>query len=103
MTKRYTNKGHLGWIHEQPCQLQSTACDGVTQAHHLLKPWDGVRGMGLKATDRNLVPLCEKHHRELHAAGNEDKFFETHTGSGAHGRNMAHALWLRSPFYEAKE
>lgn len=41
-------------------------CEGHTEVHHLLRPWIGSRGMSLKSDDRNVAPLCMKHHRELH-------------------------------------
>ena len=98
MSKRYENKGHLSYVHEFPCCLQPKGeCSGEIQAHHLLKPWDGFRGMGLKATDRNLIPLCFKHHHELHHVGNELKFFDMKFGDENWGQQVARVLWVTSP------
>ena len=103
MTKRYVNENHLAWIREQPCLLQGMDCERAVIAHHLMRPWNGSRGMGLKANDRNALPLCDGHHLALHAKGDEDAFFTMHTNNPGHGRNMAHAYWLRSPHYEKPE
>lgn len=99
--KRYANKKHMDWIHGFPCCLQSNRdCLGAVQAHHLMKPWDGVRGMGLKATDRNLIPLCQRHHIMLHKRGNELAFFEEQTGDSDYGKVTARRYWERSPYNE---
>ena len=106
MTKLYKNKGHLAWIHELGCCLRSTHfkskhfCDGNIQAHHLLKPWDGSRGMGMKASDRNIIPVCMAHHQAIHNRGDENKFFQLAMNDQDYGRNVAMSLWYSSPFYE---
>ena len=100
-SKRYENKQHLDWIHQFKCCLQkydAHHCTHEIQAHHLLKPWHGFRGMGLKANDRNLIPLCFAHHNELHQTGNEKKFFERWTHNEDYGQEIAKAYWLISPF-----
>ena len=74
MTKRYGNKKHLNYILSHACIVSNSECIGLIQGHHLMKPFDGVRGMGLKANDKNLVPLCMFHHNELHRMGDEYKF-----------------------------
>ena len=102
--QRYANKEHLAWVHQFPCCLKVNGdCLGSVQAHHLLKPWDGVRGMGLKATDRNLIPLCQRHHIMLHKRGNEIKFFEEITGNGDFGKIIAKQYWDRSPHNHDEE
>ena len=101
--KQYKNKGHLNFIHEQNCCLRNCKdCLGQVQAHHLLKPWDGVRGMGMKASDKNVVPLCLRHHIMLHKFGNEFKFFEQMTGDSDYGRKVAEKYWNQSPFKESE-
>ena len=56
--------------------------------------WVGSRGMGMKADDRNCIPLCQFHHRQLHTKfGNEDSFFQTHFRSADYGKELAQALW----------
>tara|TARA_R110000787_G_scaffold48785_1_gene117201 strand:+ start:356 stop:754 length:399 start_codon:yes stop_codon:yes gene_type:complete len=63
---RFVNKEYLKYVSLKQCCFKHSSCDGYTEVHHLLRPWIGERGMSLKADDRNVVPLCMKHHRELH-------------------------------------
>lgn len=88
---------HLAYVRQHPCCI----CNRTpVEAHHLLKPWQGVRGMALKAGDQNAVPLCPAHHRALHMAGDEFHFFECETGDRHHGKVKAMELWFKSPAYE---
>ena len=103
MKKRYTNKKHLEHIHTLNCCVSNIDCSGVIQAHHLLKPFDGVRGMGMKANDKNLVPLCLYHHTELHRMGNEYEFSYKYFGLESQLKHIAQTEWLRSPYYEQNE
>tara|TARA_R100000149_G_C5841653_1_gene113454 strand:+ start:466 stop:777 length:312 start_codon:yes stop_codon:yes gene_type:complete len=103
MKKRYTNKKHLEHIHTLHCCVSNVDCSGVIQAHHLLKPFDGVRGMGMKANDKNLVPLCLYHHTELHRMGNEYEFSYKYFGLESQLKHIAQTEWLRSPYYEQNE
>ena len=98
--KKYENKKHLNWIHSFECSLSNLECNDSIQAHHLLRPWRGFRGVGIKAGDENLIPLCEFHHRKLHEHGDEENYFKLKTGSETFGREEAQRFWLKSPFYE---
>lgn len=98
MAKRYANLKHIGYIREQDCMICKT--DYFVEAHHLLKPWRGSRGMSLKAGDENCVPLCSECHRQLHAQGGELKFFKAKSGREDNGQFWARLLWLSSPHYE---
>lgn len=100
MKKRYQNKKHLDYIHTLSCSCINHECHGVIQAHHLLKPWDGVRGMGMKSNDKNLIPLCLFHHDKLHRMGNELDFSYKYFGWEFQLKHIAQKLWLRSPAYE---
>ena len=94
MKKRYTNKKHLEHIHSLPCSINNEDCSPIIQAHHLLKPYDGSRGMSLKAGDNNVVPLCQYHHSLLHDKyGNEDKFWTIFGLNEDFGRELAKKLW----------
>ena len=75
-------------------------CEGVIQAHHLMKPFYSSRGMGMRAGDKDIIPLCEKHHRNLHMLGNEYKFFEMITNNARFGILSAQRIWMSSPHYE---
>ena len=60
------SKAHLAFIASQPCLVcKASPCD----AHHLkiARP----RSLGRKVSDEFTVPLCRKHHQELHRHGNE--------------------------------
>ena len=78
--KRYKDKNYLKWITTLPCILTKAGYythSDVIQAHHLLKPDSGHRGIGLKAHDHEVIPLCTHHHHLLHTKfGDEHKFFE---------------------------
>jgi hypothetical protein len=99
--KRYANKKHIAWIQNRECILiDSKTCEFQVQAHHLLRTWIGVRGMGRKSDDRNLVPLCHKHHTELHQLGNEDKFWVKYNKDKDYGRRLAQHFWIHSAHHE---
>lgn len=60
--RRWINEKYTRWVKAQPC-----ACCGKTadDPHHLIGHGQG--GMGTKAHDLFVLPLCRKHHDELHA------------------------------------
>ncbi len=96
--KRYENLKHLKLVSCMQCCFKtmkiSQACNGPTQAHHLLRPWDGVRGMGMKSSDRNVIPLCMHHHNLLHTKyGSEKSFFEAYKLTEDIGKVLARNLW----------
>jgi hypothetical protein len=63
---RRRSKAHLAFVASQPCLVcQASPCD----AHHLKLAQP--RSLGRKVSDEFTVPLCRKHHRELHRRGNE--------------------------------
>lgn len=71
----------------------------VIQAHHLLKPSDGKRGMSLKSGDDQVVPLCEMHHRKLHTKfGSEKKFLEAYGFKETAMQEYAKELWDRDMY-----
>ena len=78
MSNRFQDRKHLEWIRTLPCLICKAGYyshSKEVQAHHLMKPYDGFRGMGLKANDRNAVPLCMHHHSMLHMKfGDEFQF-----------------------------
>lgn len=103
---RIKSKRHLEFVAQHRCSLDEFAfyeCNGVIQAHHLLKPYDGFRGMGMKATDNNAIPLCQYHHHKLHfVKGNEDRFWLEYNLSEEFGREVAKHLWDISPYNKNK-
>ena len=86
---RRRNKAHLALVASQPCLLcQSGACD----AHHLKMAQP--RSLGRKVSDEFTVPLCRKHHRELHRHGNERAWWQNH---GIDPLPVAATLWETGP------
>ena len=93
--KRHTDKEHLHWVSTLPCTICNTKNN--IQVHHLLKPYNGYRGLSLRSGDDNVLPLCMYHHTELHTKfGDEEKFFVNYGLEESYGRTMAKRL------YEAK-
>jgi len=86
------------WVKSLPCLINSQDCNGLIAAHHLIKPWDGSRGMGMKANDRNAIPLCQYHHTILHdTLGAEFSLFLRYGLSELTGMIVAEKLWIKSP------
>ena len=52
----------------------------------------------MRASDKNVVPLCYYHHAKLHDTnGDEDKFWESFGLSPDYGRETAKMFWEKSP------
>ena len=86
--RRVRNKIHLRLVAKQPCLICGRRpCD----AHHLR--FAQPRGLGLKVSDEFAVPLCRGHHREVHRAGDEARWWTT-TGVDAIG--IARKLWIET-------
>ena len=69
--KRIRDKGHLKFVASQPCLVCGRR---PAHAHHLRHAQP--RAMGRKVSDEWTVPLCATHHRTLHDAGNEEKWWK---------------------------
>ena len=63
---RVRDKDHLRYVAAQPCLLCSAT---PSDAHHVR--FAQPRAMSRKVGDDFTVPLCRKHHRDLHDSGNE--------------------------------
>ena len=100
-TPRIKSRKHLQFVAKQRCCLKSIDFFGCTtnvQAHHLLKPYYGTRGMGIKSSDNNVVPLCAYHHHLLHDRfGDEDEFWQYFHLDADYGRRLAKELWQINP------
>ncbi len=70
---RWDNPKFLTWVKTQPCECCGSPSD---DAHHLIG-W-GQGGMGTKAHDFLVIPLCRQHHTELH---NDPVKFERNHGA----------------------
>jgi hypothetical protein len=64
--RRVRDKEHLRHVAAQPCVLCSAR---PAEAHHIR--FAQPRALGRKVSDEFTVPLCHKHHRDVHHSGNE--------------------------------
>ncbi|WP_318393517.1 DUF968 domain-containing protein [Enterobacter sp.] len=71
--KRWENEKYTRWVKAQPCACCANPAD---DPHHLIGYGQG--GMGTKAHDLFVLPLCRRHHDELHA---DVKAFEQKYGT----------------------
>lgn len=60
--RRWENEKYTRWVKQQQCACCSNPAD---EPHHLIGY--GMGGMGTKAHDLFVIPLCRRHHDELHA------------------------------------
>lgn len=60
--RRWVNEKYTRWVKSQPCACCNRQAD---DPHHLIGHGQG--GMGTKAHDLFVIPLCREHHDELHA------------------------------------
>lgn len=69
------SKDHLASIRKCWCVACLPVIKKADHAHHLLSTKD--RGMQIRSKDKDTVPLCFRHHEDLHRAGskNEAKTF----------------------------
>lgn len=85
---RHRSKKHLRFVASQPCLVcQSSPCD----AHHLT--FAQTKALGRKVSDEYTVPLCRRHHQELHARGDERTYW---SDMGISPLKPARALWTTS-------
>lgn len=61
--RRWENEKYTRWVKTQQCMCCSNPAD---DPHHLIGHGQG--GMGTKAHDLFVIPLCREHHDELHAS-----------------------------------
>lgn len=60
--RRWENEKYTRWVKQQPCACCGSPAD---DPHHIIGY--GMSGMGTKAHDMFVIPLCRRHHDELHA------------------------------------
>jgi hypothetical protein len=63
--KRYRSEKYLWSVRGRPCLI----CHQEGEAHHIT--YAEPNGTALKVGDNWVVPMCHKHHMELHAFGDE--------------------------------
>ena len=85
---RRRSKAHLALVASQSCLVCKKApCD----PHHLKMAQP--RSLGRKVSDEFTVPLCRRHHRELHRHGNERAWWQN---QGIDPLPIAADLWERT-------
>lgn len=87
-SKRLRSKEHLRFVARQPCLICGRA---PSQAHHIR--YAQPRGLGIKVSDEFAVPLCAIHHTEIHATGDERRWWHEHK---INPLPMAEQLWRKS-------
>ena len=55
------NPKYLDWVRTLRC----VECGGRAEPHHFIGEF-GLSGVGITAPDMFSMPLCRKHHREIH-------------------------------------
>jgi hypothetical protein len=69
--KRIRDADHLAYVRSLPCLICART---PSEPHHLR--FAQPRGMSSKPSDEWTVPLCLLHHRALHDAGSEERWWE---------------------------
>jgi hypothetical protein len=69
--KRIRSREHLRFVAQQPCLVCGRT---PSQAHHIR--FAQSKGLALKVSDEFTVPLCAIHHTEIHATGDERRWWE---------------------------
>ena len=69
--RRIRDPEHLRFVASQPCLVCGRS---PAEAHHLR--FAQPRAMSRKVSDEFTVPLCALHHRDLHARGNEEAWWQ---------------------------
>jgi hypothetical protein len=86
--ERIRDKDHLRFVAAQPCLICSAT---PSDPHHLR--FAQPRALARKVGDDFTVPLCRRHHRELHDSGNESAWWHD---MGIEPLEIAHELWKDS-------
>jgi len=86
--KRVRSKKHMAAVREGGCSICGNP---AADAHHIRIAGHG-RGLGIKNGDDWTIPLCRRHHDELHAFGDEKLFLDLH---GVDGVALAQSLWRK--------
>ena len=86
--QRVRDKEHLRYVAAQPCLLCSAT---PSDPHHVR--FAQPRAMARKVGDDFTVPLCRKHHRDLHDSGNEAAWWHD---MGIEPLEIARQIWEES-------
>ncbi len=77
MISPHRSRKHLSFVRGQRCAF---CVSPAAEAHHAFRRAGGG-GLGLKGCDLFTVPLCGKHHRELHKTGEVKPYTASETVS----------------------
>ena len=62
--------GHRAWVRTRACVVGGCSNRDIEAAHYDgAVPHEDMSGTGLKKHDRWVLPLCVRHHRDVHAWG----------------------------------
>jgi hypothetical protein len=92
--RRYRNREHLRTIIKQPCLVCGLK---PSDPHHLR--YAQPKALGRKVSDEFTVPLCHKHHDELHRAGDERAWWKA---VGIDPIEVARTLWKETRVNEGR-
>lgn len=73
MKKLVRDRKYLDFLRLLPCYICGCQ-DGTVVGHHLKCSRSG--GMGIKPGDNYAIPLCHRHHREVHDSGELSTFLK---------------------------
>lgn len=87
--RRYKDRQHLEFIRSLPCCVcMEDRSDMHRAAHHALR--GPIRGMGRKAGDNWVIPMCSKCHSALHNDGDETCYLASY---GVNVVELSKQLW----------
>jgi hypothetical protein len=86
--RRHRDKEHLKFVSSHACLI----CGRQPSDPHYLR-FTQPRALGRKVSDEFTVPLCRMHHREVHRATNEPKWWAKYNLTPL---PFAEALWAHS-------
>jgi hypothetical protein len=86
--RRIRDRDHVKAVAKQPCLVCGRR---PADAHHLR--FAQAPALGRKVSDEFTVPLCRRHHREVHRSGNEAAWWDK---TGIDPAAAARSLWLKS-------
>ena len=90
---------HVRLVGNLTCPI--TGATSNVDAHHLMRPEPGARGMGLKSAGRWTIPLHRSIHEEITRQGDPEAYLMERYGLDA--RALTAALWTVSPDVEEME
>ena len=88
---RIRSPGHVGELHNYGCCIPGCFRTPIVVHHPTHSP--DAKARGLKCSDAYCVPLCDHHHKQLHAEGAERRWWDR---EGVDPFPIAAAYWRAS-------